>query len=56
MSMVNGLRFGMFFMIVTGIVMMVIGPVVALFYLALMRTILEGVQVLFQIREKLDKR
>lgn len=55
-AMVTSLRFGSFFGIVTGIVMMVIGPVVAVFYLALMRTVLEGVQVLFQIREKLEKK
>ncbi|MBK9968117.1 MAG: DUF4282 domain-containing protein [Holophagales bacterium] len=54
-TMVNGLRFGMFFMIVSGIVMMVIGPVLAAFYLALMRVVFEGVHVLFQIREKLGK-
>ena len=42
-------------MIVTGIVMMVIGPVLAVFYLALMRVLFEGVHVLFQIREKLGK-
>ena len=35
--------------------MMVVGPVVAVFYLALMRVFLEGVHVLFQIREKLAK-
>jgi len=55
-AMVTSLRFGSFFGTVTGIVMMVIGPVVAVFYLALMRTVLEGVQVLFQIREKLEKK
>ena len=53
--MVSGIPFGMFFMIVTGIVMMVIGPVLAVFYLALMRVLFEGVHVLFQIREKLGK-
>ena len=36
--------------------MMVVGPVIAVFYLALMRVLLEGVHVLFQIREKLEKR
>ena len=38
-----------------GIVMMVVGPVLAVFYLALMRVLFEGVHVLFQIREKLGK-
>lgn len=55
-AMATSLRFGSFFGIVTGVIMMVIGPVVAVFYLALMRTVLEGVQVLFQIREKLEKK
>lgn len=55
MTMVSGLRFGMFAMIASGIVMMVIGPVLAVFYLALMRVVFEGVHVLFQIREKLGK-
>jgi hypothetical protein len=54
-SMVSGIRFGMFFMVVTGVVMMVLGPVLAVFYLALMRVLLEGVHVLFEIREKLAK-
>ena len=54
-TMVSGIRFGMFFVIVTGIVMMVVGPVLAVFYLALMRVLFEGVHVLFQIREKLGK-
>jgi hypothetical protein len=54
-ALATSLRFGSFFGIVTGIVMMVIGPVLAIFYLALMRVIFEGVQVLFQIREKLGK-
>ena len=51
----TGIRFGIFVVIVTGLVMMIIGPVLAVFYLALMRVILEGVHVLFQIREKLGK-
>jgi hypothetical protein len=54
-ALVTSLRFGSFFGIVTGIVMMIIGPVLAVFYLALMRVVFEGVQVLFQIREKLGK-
>ena len=54
-TMVTGIRFGVFGVIVTGIVMMVIGPVLAVFYLALMRVLFEGVHVLFQIREKLGK-
>jgi hypothetical protein len=45
----------MFFMIVTGLVMIVLGPVIAVFYLALMRVLLEGVQVLFQLKDKLAK-
>ncbi len=54
-TMATGIRFGVFGVIVTGIVMMVIGPVLAVFYLALMRVLFEGVHVLFQIREKLGK-
>lgn len=54
-TMVSGMRFGVFGLIATGIVMMVIGPVLAVFYLALMRVVFEGVHVLFQIREKLGK-
>lgn len=54
-TMVTGIRFGVFGVIVTGIVMMVVGPVLAVFYLALMRVLFEGVHVLFQIREKLGK-
>ncbi|MBK6404280.1 MAG: DUF4282 domain-containing protein [Holophagales bacterium] len=54
-TMFEGIRFGVFFVVVTGIVMAIIGPVFAVFYLALMRVLLEGVLVLFQIREKLAK-
>jgi hypothetical protein len=54
-TMVSGIRFGMFFMIVTGLVMIVLGPVIAVFYLALMRVLLEGVHVLFQLKDKLAK-
>lgn len=54
-TMVTGIRFGVFGVIVTGIVMMVVGPVLAVFYLALMRVLFEGVHVLFQIREKLGR-
>ncbi|MCL4810246.1 MAG: DUF4282 domain-containing protein [Thermoanaerobaculia bacterium] len=54
-TMFQGIRFGVFGIIVTGLVMTVISPVIAVFYLALMRVMLEGVHVLFQIREKLGK-
>ncbi len=54
-TMVSGIRFGMFFMIVTGLVMIVLGPLIAVFYLALMRVLLEGVHVLFQLKDKLAK-
>jgi hypothetical protein len=54
-TMVSGIRFGVFGVTVTGIVMMVVGPVLAVFYLALMRVLFEGVHVLFQVREKLGK-
>ena len=36
--------------------MTIVGPVIAVFYLALMRVILEGVHVLFQVKEKLEKK
>ncbi|MBK9372670.1 MAG: DUF4282 domain-containing protein [Holophagales bacterium] len=54
-TMFEGIRFGVFFVVVTGFVMMVVGPLFAALYLALMRVLLEGVLVLFQIREKLPK-
>jgi hypothetical protein len=54
-TMFQGIRFGVFGIIVTGLVMTVISPVIAVFYLALMRVMMEGVHVLFQIREKLGK-
>ena len=55
-AVVTGFRFDSFFVIVTGLVMTVLAPLVAVFYLALMRVFLEGVHVLFQIREKLEKK
>lgn len=54
-ALVTSLRFGSFFGIVTGLVMMVVGPVLAVFYLALMRVVFEAAHVLFQVREKLGK-
>ncbi len=54
-TMFQGIRFGIFGVTVTGLVMTVISPVIAVFYLALMRVMLEGVHVLFQLREKLGK-
>ena len=53
--MVTGIHFGIFGVIVTGFVMMIVGPLFAALYLALMRVLFEGVHVLFQIREKLGK-
>lgn len=53
-TVVTGFRFDSFFMIVTGLVMTVLAPLLAVFYLALMRVILEGVKVVFQVKEKLE--
>ena len=54
-TVVTGFRFDSFFVIVTGLVMTVLAPLLSVFYLALMRVILEGVKVAFQVKEKLEK-
>lgn len=54
--LVTGFRFDSFFVILTGLVMAVLAPLLALVYLALVRVLLEGVQVLFQLKERLEKK
>ncbi len=54
--LVTGFRFDSFFVILTGLVMTVLAPLLALVYLALLRVLLEGVQVLFQLKERLEKK
>jgi hypothetical protein len=54
-TMFQGIRFGVFFVTVTGLVMTLLGPILAVFYLALMRVVFEGVHVLFELKGKLDK-
>ncbi len=55
-TVVTGFRFDSFFMIVTGLVMTVLAPLLAAFYLALMRVILEGIKVIFQVKQKLESK
>lgn len=55
-TVVTGFRFDSFFVIVTGLVMTVLAPLLSVFYLALMRVILEGVKVGFEVRETLAKK
>ena len=55
-TVITGIRFDSFGMAVTGFVMMLVTPLIAAFYVALMRVILEGVFVVFQLKEKLEKK
>ena len=54
-TVVTGFRFDSFFVIVTGLVMTVLAPVLAVVYLSLMRVVFEGVKVAFLVKEKLEK-
>ncbi len=54
-TVITGIRFDSFGMAMTGFVMMLITPLIAAFYVALMRVILEGIKVIFQVKEKLEK-
>ena len=55
-TVITGIRFDSFGMAVTGFVMMLVTPLIAAFYVALLRVVLEGVFVVFQLKEKLEKK
>ncbi|HRY43560.1 MAG TPA: DUF4282 domain-containing protein, partial [Thermoanaerobaculia bacterium] len=55
-TVVTGFRFDSFFVIVTGLVMTVLAPVLAVVYLSLMRVVFEGVKVAFLVKEKLESK